>query len=77
MLPTNDNQSFNASCDQYFTGSFVIFTIYNFYEKNIFQQNKRRITTPIAVSAYILDTIPHKTTKCAPLEHNTLAYIEK
>jgi hypothetical protein len=28
MLPTNDNYmlSFNASCDQYFIGSFVIFS---------------------------------------------------
>jgi CxxC motif-containing protein len=50
---------------------------YNFYEKQKFQQNKRKITTAIAVSAYILDTIPHKTTKCAPLEHNTLAYNDK
>jgi hypothetical protein len=36
--------------------------------------SNKKITAAIAVSAYILDTIPHKTTKCARLAHNTLAY---
>jgi hypothetical protein len=37
-----------------------------FLRKIYISQNKRKITTAIAISAYILDTIPHKTTKCAP-----------
>jgi hypothetical protein len=49
--------------------------------KNL-QFRKKYISTKqegsqLPVSTYILDTIPHKTTKCAPLEHNTLAYNEK
>jgi hypothetical protein len=30
-----------------------------------------------SISAYILDTIPHTTIKCAHLEHSTLEYNEK